>query len=181
MAGGKATGKDLEYQRTCRDVWIHRSGDKFKPYAGTDGLDVQIVCGGTTWTFDILLEDEGGALHVGEAKRWASAIPQDAVRAFAGKVADLQDATNKEVTGVFFAKTDAQPGALAVAQHHGVLVVVSGEHQALPAFGIAVLYPNPAAPGRRKRRHSYEVHVVDGGRGEDRADATDVGPDDEKA
>lgn len=180
MAGGKARGNDLQYQRTCRDVWIQRSDGKLRPFRGTDGLDVPIPCGGTTWTFDILLEAETGELHVGEAKRWASAVPQDALRAFAGKVADLREATNKEVAGIFFAKTDAQAGALGVAKHHGVLLVVSGEDQLLPAFGIAMLYPDPCAEGRRKRRHAYEEHVVEAAHLGDSADATYVGPDDDK-
>jgi hypothetical protein len=143
-----------------------------KPYAGTDGLDVPIGCGGTTWRFDILLEDEDGRLHAGEAKRWKSAVPQDAIRGFAGKIADLREATEKEVAGIFFAKRDAQAGALGVAQHHGVLVVVSGEDQALPAFGITVLSPDPGATGRRKRRQAHEEHVVETVHSTDKADAT---------
>jgi hypothetical protein len=59
---------------------------------------------------------------------------------------------------------------------------VSAEQQALPAFGITLLYPNPGAPSRRKRRQAHEEHVVDGLHMTDEVDATYVpaAPKDER-
>ena len=43
----------------CRDIWLQRGAGTLKPYQGGEGLDAAIPCGGTTWTFDLVLKSPG--------------------------------------------------------------------------------------------------------------------------
>jgi hypothetical protein len=171
MAKGKAAGANLEYQRTCRDVWVQRSGGKLRPYRDTDGLDVSFEAGGTTWTFDIVLEDDEGGLHVGEAKRWEKSVDQGEVRKFAAIMDDLRATGIEVVEGVLFAKTDAQAGALDVAGYRAIRLIISGENQPLPEFSLAIVR---SAPNRRGRVTCFEVGKAERVQPTDTVEATVV-------
>jgi hypothetical protein len=177
MAKGKATGVDLKYQRTCRDVWLQRSGGKLKQYKGTDGIDVAFDAGGTTWTFDIVLEDDEGGLHVGEAKRWEKSVDQGEIRKFAATVEDLQATGVSVAEAIFFAKTDAQAGALDVADYRAIPFIISGEHQPLPEFNLAIVR---SATNSRGRVTCFEVSIVDQAKATDAVEAWVVHPDGSK-
>ena len=135
-----------------------RSGNSFQPYAGTDGIDVALDAGGTTWHFDVVLENAGGDLLVAECKRWASAVPQKEVAVIALTVERLRGETGRAVSGMLFAKTSVQPGALKHASYEGIEIIVAEADQPLPAFDIAVLKHDPQ---REQVLHNYLVSIVE--------------------
>jgi hypothetical protein len=140
MAGGQAHGADRAYQEMCRDICIQRSGNTFRPYQGTDGIDVAFEVGGTVWRFDVVLENGNGDLLVAECKRWAAAVPQKEIVVVAHNVESLRAAMKRAVAGLLFAKTHVQSGALKAAAYEAIEVVVADEGQPVPtSFSIVVL------------------------------------------
>jgi len=89
MPGGQSHGADRAYEEMCRDICIQRSAHSFQPYHGTDGIDVGFEAGGTTWSFDVALENTNGDLLVAECKRWADPVPQKEVAVIAHTVLAL--------------------------------------------------------------------------------------------
>ncbi len=158
MPGGQAHAADRAYQETCRDICIQRSGGAFQPYHGTDGIDVAFEAGGAAWRFDVVLENATGDLLVAECKRWSGAVPQKEVAVIAHTVERLRAATGRAVSGLLFAKTDVQIGALKHAAFEAIEVVVAGEAQPLPSFGIAVMRYDA---GRDAVLHNFIENVVE--------------------
>lgn len=144
MPGGKAHGVDREYQVMCRDICLQRTHGRFQPYHGSDGIDVAFDVGGTTWHFDVVLEAPAGDLLVAECKRWTDAVPQKEVAVIAHTVELLRKESGLAISGLLFAKTSVQEGALKHAAHEAVEVVVADEGQPLPAFNIEVRSYDPA-------------------------------------
>lgn len=143
MPGGRAHGIDRDYQEMCRDICILRSAGLFGAYQGTDGIDVPFCAGGTEWRFDVVLENTNGDLLVAECKRWIGPVPQGEVGKIAHTVERLRQASGRAVSGLLFAKTSAQLGALRHAAHEAIEVVVAEADQPLPEFGITVLRYDP--------------------------------------
>lgn len=139
MAAGRASGRDREYQETCRDVLISMIGARLHPHPlGSDGMHQ--VLPGSKAKFDIALADDDGNLYVAEAKRWAADHPVRRAHfaAFAWDVEQVRRATGRHVAGHFIAKTESvQAGAVREAQvapPHGISLLVFEELQALPSY-----------------------------------------------
>src|SRR5687768_545730 len=98
MPGGKAHGRDRQYQVECRDVLMFRYPG-LNPWEG-DGIDVPFNLD-TTWTFDVALRDVDRALVVAECKRTVGAVKQGAVAEFAYKVEMARKILNIRAAGFF--------------------------------------------------------------------------------
>jgi len=158
MPAGKATGPDRDFQMLCRDICVKRFGGAWRPYRDTDGIDVPFHAAGTTWTYDVVLENDAGELLVAECKRWGHPVPQGEVGKLAHTIECLRKETGIGVSGIVFAKTDVQLGGLAHAWHEGIEVVISPESQPLPAFGLTVLKYDPE---RERRLHVFLECIVE--------------------
>ncbi|HET6756045.1 MAG TPA: hypothetical protein VFH21_00290, partial [Burkholderiales bacterium] len=106
MTGGKAYGRDRQYQVECRDVLMSNTPE-LTPWAA-DGIDVPFELPDTCWTFDVALRDRAGALVVAECRRTGGAVKQKDIAAFAYNVEMLRKTLDIPVAGVFIAKTGHQ-------------------------------------------------------------------------
>lgn len=69
MGAGRVTGKNREYQVSCRDLLLTQYKSKsIRPYDG-DGIDVAFDVGGTTRTIDVALIDQEGKIILAECRR----------------------------------------------------------------------------------------------------------------
>ena len=122
---GKAAGPNRQYQIQCRNVLQHeRTG--LLPYSG-DGIDVQFLLGGTTWTLDVALRTQSGEIVVAECRRRTAAAKQDEVASLAYKIELLRKHLNVPVAGAFFVKTALQLGAVRVGNYEGITTAVLTE------------------------------------------------------
>jgi hypothetical protein len=135
MSGGKAHGSSREYQERCRDVLVHRNPE-LRPLAG-DGIDVPFPLGGTTWSFDVALQNAEGQIVVAECKKYASAPKQGQIASFAYTVERLRKSRNVPVAGMFFTTASPQIGLVKVGQFEGIDVVVLKTDAYPPGFSIS--------------------------------------------
>lgn len=157
MAGGKAHGRDREYQVGCRDV-LMSSTPELTPWA-TDGIDVSFELPDTTWTFDVALRDRTGAPVVAECRRTVGPVKQEDVAAFAYKVESLRRALQIPVAGVFFARSDHQIGAIKVGQFNGIQLAILEDGAKPPGFNITFLRYDA---DRERRCRDILMHVPPG-------------------
>ncbi len=138
MSGGKAHGKNREYQVACRDILMFRDKN-LEPWE-SDGIDVQFALPDTTWSVDVALRrTHGGELVVAECRRTAGAVKQEDVAALAYKVELLRKTLSIDVAGVFMTKTGHQLGAVKVGQFNGIELVILPEDAEPPGFNITFL------------------------------------------
>ena len=136
MTSGHAHGVNREYQVQSRDMLVRRAHpERLDPYAG-DGIDVPVMLGSNTRTFDVLLRAPTGRLIAAECKRTKDSVPMADVDLFAYHVELLRMETELEVAGVFFAKTGYQLGAVKVAPDTGIEVAVCAEQQQESVFAL---------------------------------------------
>jgi len=127
MSRGKARGKDRAYQVLVRNV-LQMEWAGSLPFGG-DGIDLPFDIGGTTVTFDVVLEVPQGPVVVAECRRWAAGVKQEAVFALARKLQLLQVSLGRPVEGVLVARKSHQRGALKVAANDGIAMAVTEQDQ----------------------------------------------------
>jgi len=98
------------------------------PLSG-EGIDVPLDIGGTTVTFDVALEVPGGPLVVAECRRWRDGVKQEGLFALAKKLQLLRESIQRPVEGICFARRRHQLGALRVAAHDEITMVVTEQDQ----------------------------------------------------
>jgi hypothetical protein len=152
MSGGKAHGKNRQYQEACRNVLTFRN-PKLTPWEG-DGIDVPFELPDTQWTFDIALRDDVGALVVAECRRTTGPTKQEDLAAFAYKVELLRKSLGIAVAGIFITKTRHQIGAIKVGQFSGIDLALLDEGAEPPGFKITFLRYD------QKREKSYRDIVL---------------------
>jgi len=156
MPAGQATGPNRVYQEHCRDVLVRLAKEEgviLLPHKG-DGIDVPFSMGGTTWTLDVVLQSSDGALVVAECKRWVAPVEQSDIAAFGYELHLLKGATNRPVSGHYFARTSYREGARKAAQGAEIRTYTLAQDQILPDF-VVVLETVVRGVSRRigRRRH----------------------------
>lgn len=157
MRGGKATGKNREYQLFCRDILV-KDESSLRPLAG-DGIDVPIALGGTTYYFDVALTD-GHRLVLAECKRWRHPIKQADLALFAYKANLFRKERSTEAAGSFFAASKYQLGAIMVGEWEGVRVAVCSANQRRDVFRLSYHSYDRARDKRLLRNIYHEAGEV---------------------
>lgn len=154
MAKGSATGADREYQVSCKNVLLFRD-PTLSPWLA-DGVDVPFQLEDTTWTFDVALRSPNGRAVVAECKRHVGAVKQGDLAEFAWKVERLRGTLGIEVSGIYFAKTAHQYGAVKVGQFSGIEVIVLDEKAKPPGFRIVYMHYDAT---RERKLRAIVFHV----------------------
>lgn len=157
MPKGTATGADRQYQLDCRDVLTYRD-TTLTPWSG-DGVDVFFQLKDTGWTFDVAMRAPDGSAVVAECKRHDSAVKQGDVAEFAWKVERLRESLGRAVSGVYFAKSGHQLGAVRVSDFSGVQAVALDEGAKPAGFSIIFFRYDSV---REKKLRDIVVHVQSG-------------------
>ena len=126
MPGGKAHGKNREYQVFTQHVIQTLSHqENLEPYDG-DGIDVPIKLGFATFTFDVALKGSGDRIVVAECKALSKPgrVKQGDIAEFAHKIELLRKHKSSNVAGVFFTRTAYQDGAVKLASWENISIAV---------------------------------------------------------
>jgi len=160
MGAGKATGKDREYQVSCRDLLLTQYESKgIRPYEG-DGIDVPFEVGGTSRTIDVALIDQEGKIVLAECRRRMSNTKLMDIDAFAHRVELIRKHPDRQVAGVFFTKKQFQIGAVRSGAWEGIDVIVCGEGQTLQNFVLVYQLYDSEREKRLQQAHGYSTGEV---------------------